>query len=774
MPLFKRNSIKVVLIASSCLLGSGIANATDYYFPGSGSLTAAVAPQTLAGGDTLRVNSGTLQTTNSTIYTVNTLGTATINTQAGSSISYAGNNTSGAALYTDTANAADTQLFNIRGTISKGTGGYAIYYRNSNASNSDSVRINLYSGAVINGDIASYNTSATFNSYNIQIAGDVQILGNLYGSNGQPFYGTAFSNAMYGGLGIGEDSNGVAFPGTSFVTQGELNIIILNVFSSCSCTINYPATVAAIQGGSNANVYINNLVTASQIDLTGANNNLIVSANLNMTGALNTIESYNFIATKPITVTFDATVGSRIFDIDNTYISRLHDQLNYGQLNLRLSSGTVTIPAINVQYTGGYLAGGSYSLFSSDIANSTSTTVGSIPTNTMFLSFSTPDIFSNQITMLITRTPFQAIATNSTAQDIGTSLEYIGGHYPNTSNMAILNVLETSTSADQLNDYLLQLAPLASATTQSLNVQNLSIRQPMTRLADTRSYSAGDGYADKNVWIRPFGDSVTQHTINSINGYNAKTAGIALGFDKDFNPVTTVGVAVSYAYAQITDKVHSNSHTYLDSYQGMVYGSMFFAEDDSLYWDWLGAMAHNSYDGIRNISLNTLNLTTRSEYGNNNYSVLSVLGKAYQMSRKNKIMPELSAQYTFINGYSYTESGAPGANLFVNKPDSNIIQLGAWLRSTSLVECKNGDLIPEAHIAGLYNVLNTNQDIGFQFVDGGGQILSNMGPNNGAVRIGGALTFATLNNLELKLNFDVELQNLYTDYSAYFNVHYVF
>ncbi len=97
---------------SACLaavLGAfmGIAGAATVNYPG------VTAPYLLASGDTLNVNSGNMQTTNSTSYTVQFNSTANgtpsvINILSGATLSYAGTNSLGSTIL---SNRNDTNDF---------------------------------------------------------------------------------------------------------------------------------------------------------------------------------------------------------------------------------------------------------------------------------------------------------------------------------------------------------------------------------------------------------------------------------------------------------------------------------------------------------------------------------------------------------------------------------------------------------------------------------------------------------------------------------------
>lgn len=148
------------LVGLSMSMISHKAIATVYNFPAAGGGTLAVAPQSLSNGDTLNVDSGTFQTPSSSnlSYTVSsnaaTTSGTTITVDSGATISYNGANAGGAAISSVRTDSNTTTTITTNGTVTNGTGLYAIYLRNSSASSNDTYNISN-TGSITGGIVSS-------------------------------------------------------------------------------------------------------------------------------------------------------------------------------------------------------------------------------------------------------------------------------------------------------------------------------------------------------------------------------------------------------------------------------------------------------------------------------------------------------------------------------------------------------------------------------------------------------------------------------------------
>lgn len=731
--------------------------AVDYYVPGfAGSATPAVAPQILANTDTLSITAGTFQTTNSTSYTVDLSQNSTISVLPNATISYAGTGASAVAIRSVRANNATINL-RIQGRIAAGTGSYAILMNNTNAANTDSITIGLT--GIIDGGISIAN--ATLGSKTLALLGAPVINGNI------DFGGTGVVILGQGGSIPGTSLS----PGTVFSTGGSLNINNLDVSYGSTCYVNNPSVINLIQiYDGNSTLYVNQPITRVSTGVVFSQGTIVLAADLNM----NSTFTNQPVVGQPVAnikVIKNVTVATSSYNNTSTHTAVITDNINQGRMTLT-NTTPVALTNFVASYGGGYLSSGTYTLLAANAAI-VPNPVFTQPANTQFLTFSNLHKAGSNITITVARKPYQTIATTAIAQMNGYTLEMIGANSQNSSVINLLNAVERSTTTEGLNNALHQLSPSLSGPMRSIAVQNQSMLQVATRLQNlrTKAYAAGDESKYDSVWLRPFGDIARQETMDEMPGYNAKSAGLAFGCDESISPKFTVGVAGTYGVSLINDKANANSSTRIKSYQAMVYSSYDFGKNN--YFDLISGFSLNNYHGYRHMDINALELIADTNYNNKNFSIKGLLGKNFLTSRGLYITPEFSAQYTKATAFAFEEKDAPAANLIVYKPGYAIVQLGLGARVSGPKKIRKLLVVPELHTTFLYNAVNRTPNTSYSFLAGGTQMMSRLTMNKVALRSGFAVTWLCSSRLELKLNFDVELQKRYQSYATYLNFRYL-
>lgn len=726
--------------------------ATDYFYPGIASLATPFVPgQTLANNDSLTVNSGILKTTDGSGTTATIAQNTTINVLLNSQMSYSGTSASPttSVIYASRANNATINLNNF-GTISNGSAAYSIYLDNTNGANTDTVNV--------------VNTG--------NIYGKVSIFGSqtrvLY-LGGTPSIGGQIDMSGGGQIIVGRGAS--IIPNTVFTTQNTISSSILTVNYGSTFTINYAATASQLQVLDGYSIMaISAPITATTVLASTNNGQIIVAADLNLLGAFNT-SSIGGQPTANTKITKNVNVTTSTYNNTATHTAVMNDVINYGKMTLT-NATPAALTNFTAVYAGGYLSSGDYTLLSAN-GNIVPNPVFTLPANTTFLTFSNLEKSANLIQITVIRTPYYEIATTPLTQSIAGNLELLT---KTADVVSLLNGIERSATPSALDDSLLQLKPFHTAPLRSVIIQNLSMEQVTTRISALResAYVAGDDdqFNLSSRWFRVFGDRAHQSTVAFMPGYSGKGAGVAFGMDHCINDIFTIGVAGGFAVSKTHDNINSSSRTITKSYQAMLYSSYNF--DEHIFFDLIGALAFNNYHGNRFINTNTYNAQATSKYNNNNYSGKAVLGRNFLTDSNILITPEFSAQYTWSSRYSYAEKSAPGANLNVDSSGFPIIQLGLGNKFAGPTKVGKGLIIPEVHATVLYNVINKPHNTNFNFIAGGGQMISQIRPNRGSLRTGLALTCLSQSNFELKLNFDVDIQSHYLGYSTYLNLRYLF
>ncbi len=745
------------LLCLGCALSMQSGYAVTYVFPADGVNTTAVAPQVLATPDTLTVNSGTFQTPtgNNTTYTVN-LGIGPITVTNNATISYAGTNAASGSAINSTLNeaAAHTETITNNGTLSSGTAIFAIYMTNSSATAGNTVTVNN-NGSIIGGVFL--NGQATIN---LNLNGNASIQGGI----------TLTAKATTGvtNLNIGNTT------ACNFTTSGTIqDITNFTIFNGSTFTLNNAAsTVKTLTVNSGGTMNVNNTLgglSAADGAISNAGT-MNISANITKTGTFTTTATGNTVIKQAVTLSNSTYV---VTALGATHTSLLSDILNYGNVTFTTANPDFgTNGTFALTYGGGYFPANTYTLVTG-AASITAPATTTKPANTIFLTFGTPTVVGNKIQTTLTRTPFQTYANTNLTQQVGSALESIGSSNPSASMVTVLNAVEASTTAGAVESALQQLAPLTSGPTYGIQMQDQMMEQVYLRLAENKvmQYVAGDVAIQNALWIRGFGDQANQQPIDDSFGYYATTGGVALGFDRYIDTDFLLGASFSYALSTVRDKINTASTTKIKSYQTMLYGS--YDISASRYVNWIIAAAANNFDAQRYININTLHTVAMAKYSSQIYGVKTVWGTNIAAFDFLQVSPEASLQYTFAKQYEYSETNADGANLQVNRQNSNILEAGLGGKIAVPIDLHPGICVPEIHAMGLTNVINGNQTSIATFLSGGTTITSYMNLPRSGIRYGVALTMAVLGKAEIKLNYDHTVMDRYTDNAFYLNFKYI-
>jgi outer membrane autotransporter protein len=191
-----------------------------------------------------------------------------------------------------------------------------------------------------------------------------------------------------------------------------------------------------------------------------------------------------------------------------------------------------------------------------------------------------------------------------------------------------------------------------------------------------KGLNAGDPlFSEKNLWVKPFASYGKQKNQNGVSGFSANTKGISVGVDGEYATDKTIGISLSYTKGEneLNDVIQNND---TKSYSVVLYGMMPLIDSSTILSYQLGAGMHDN-DGRRYIEAS--NTYAYSNYDSVSYMAQVSLQKSIKMGENFTLAPLASLSYKYFRNPSYTESGAGGMNLEVDKfsDKESIIALGS-------------------------------------------------------------------------------------------------
>ena len=380
-----------------------------------------------------------------------------------------------------------------------------------------------------------------------------------------------------------------------------------------------------------------------------------------------------------------------------------------------------------------------------------------------------------------TSTGFASLANNSDARAAGTVLDNMTN--PSTDMTTVLNTLENLSDA-QVGTALDTMIPevdagvLDNSNAALNNFVGASLERSQSVLTAAAENSAtGVSSGDENklngIWAKGYGSYLDQGTRKGIQGFTAWNSGTAIGVDRLFSDVLTLGVSSGYAYGQVHSAENSGK-TNINSAQGTIYAGY---QDANLpyFIDAAGSFAWNWYQGKRDISVGGINRTANADYDGQQYGVYLDGGYRFNLGKNLELTPLASIQWNHLRLAGYTETEAGSMNLSVNRQSYDMLQSGLGASITSKMKYKWGNFAPEFHAKWLYSFINDAVAVTSSYTGGGGSFASSgVKPAKNGVNLGGKLSFDLRNDISIIGQCDTELRDSFVGVYGSATVRYKF
>lgn len=268
-----------------------------------------------------------------------------------------------------------------------------------------------------------------------------------------------------------------------------------------------------------------------------------------------------------------------------------------------------------------------------------------------------------------------------------------------------------------------------------------------------------------NWWGKGFGSLGEQDAVNDNNGYDTKTYGLVMAYDRPVSSDTRIGISAGYANSKIDGNGYSGE-TNIDSYQ--LTGYLNYTPGP---WYAQGALTAgvDRYDGTRQIVFPGVNRVAKSDYDGQQYTALISAGKHIYLDRSITITPFASLQTSLIKVDSYTESGAGAVNHRVDDQDYNLTQSGLGVKIERVMKSGASTFSPEVHVKWLHDFDDTTTEQTGSYTGGGTAFnVQGIEQDRDMYNIGSGITFLSCNcdnsSWTVKGQYDYKWNN--SDYSS--------
>ena len=274
------------------------------------------------------------------------------------------------------------------------------------------------------------------------------------------------------------------------------------------------------------------------------------------------------------------------------------------------------------------------------------------------------------------------------------------------------------------------------------------------------------GPKSSHVWGEAFGFHANQGTRGGINGYNANSAGIVMGFDTEKSEGKVLGAAFSYSKSHIQSENANASEADTSSYQLTIYGGLNTGKTS-----YLRAMGAYVFNDIENQRYNVGGIggpTASARYSANQYSLRATAGKHFRLDDTTTLTTNLLTHWMHYDPVDYSETGAGGASLTVRPEDLNVLELGLGTSiSWSIPNDDGSSLTPEVTAGYRYDFIGNRIETNSTF-SGGGAVVTSLGPSpdQHKFNLGTSILYSSTEDWNLALGYEFEYKDEYLSHAA--------
>ena len=276
----------------------------------------------------------------------------------------------------------------------------------------------------------------------------------------------------------------------------------------------------------------------------------------------------------------------------------------------------------------------------------------------------------------------------------------------------------------------------------------------------SQGMSSGDSNSDAAVWVQGMYNHSELDDTSKAKGFNADSAGVAMGIEKNIGRTVKVGAGYAYTNTDIDGFMRS---TDVDTHTAILYGEY---KPNNWYINGIATYGWSDYSEDKNVGGQNVN----ADYDVETFGLQAMTG--YDMQVKGfGFTPEVGLRYVHIKQDAYTDS----ADQKVSGNDSDILTgvIGAKVNKTFTLD--NGMLIkPEARIAATYDLFNDDVNSVVTLANGSAYAVDGEALDRFGMEFGAGVTAEVNDNVEFSLGYEGKFRDNYEDHTGLINAKYKF
>ncbi len=274
-----------------------------------------------------------------------------------------------------------------------------------------------------------------------------------------------------------------------------------------------------------------------------------------------------------------------------------------------------------------------------------------------------------------------------------------------------------------------------------------------------RGLSSGDNIFETGaMWVQGMGSKAELKDTDKLRGFEATTAGMAMGFEKQANDNIRVGLGYAYSQTDIDSDIRNADVS--------THSAIFYSEykHPRFFMNVIANYGWSDYDES--------NLAASADYVVESLGMQAMIGYYGLTNGVVRLLPEAGVRYIHTKQHEYTNSIGVTYDNTSNDVFTGIV--GA--RITAIGGNANGlKIIPEAKIAFTYDIENgEDNETLVTLPNGASYTVHSKGLNRFGVEVGAGITAEINDKVDLSVTYEGRFRKDYSDHTGMVKGQYKF
>lgn len=275
--------------------------------------------------------------------------------------------------------------------------------------------------------------------------------------------------------------------------------------------------------------------------------------------------------------------------------------------------------------------------------------------------------------------------------------------------------------------------------------------RPFISTRYSRGMSSGDSITDRGAaWIQGMGSQAELKDSDKFKGFESKTTGVALGFEKQYDDNIRLGIGYAYSQSEIDSDLRDIK---ADTHSGIFYSEY---KHPKFFLNFIATYGWSNYD--------EKNMASSADYVVDSLGFQTMAGYYAVNTGVVRFIPEIGLRYVHTKQHDYESSiGAKYDNI-----SRDLLTGIVGARITAMGGNRNGlKIIPEAKLAFTYDIENMD-DKGAVVVlpNGAGYNVLSKSMNRFGVEVGAGITAEVTDKVDLSINYEGKFRKDYRDHTG--------